>query len=119
MSNHTILVVDDSPFILRTLTFILEKAGYRTATAASGEEALAKAQTLRPRLILLDAVMPDMDGSQVLEAIRNEPTLQATRVVMVSGSTAEELPDADGYIQKPFTPDQVLQTVARLIAGGS
>ena len=115
MTDDTILIVDDSPFMLRTMSFILEKAGYATATANSGQEALAKARTLHPRLILLDAVMPDMDGQEVLEVIRNDPALHGTRVVIVSGSEADELPHAVGYVQKPFTSDQILATVAALL----
>jgi len=116
MTDDTILIVDDSPFMLRVLTFILKEAGYATVTADSGEEALAKARSSRPRLILLDAVMPDMDGWQVLEAIKKDPSLQKIRVVMVSGLEAGKYPGADGYIQKPFTPDQVQSIVATLLS---
>ncbi len=117
--ENTILVVDDSPFMVRTLSFILEKAGYTVATAGSGTEALAQARATQPRLILLDSVMPGMDGRQVLESIRQDPSLQKARVVMVSGSDADDLPEADGFVAKPFTPDKVLETVARLIEAGS
>lgn len=110
-----ILVVDDTPFMLRTLTFILEKGGYAAETASSGREALEKARSLRPRLILLDAVLPDMDGRQVFEEIRSYPELAGTRVVMVSGREREELPRTDGYIQKPFRPDVVWETVAAML----
>lgn len=119
MTQGTILIVDDSPFMLHTLTFVLEKAGYATITAKSGEEALAKARTARPRLILLDAVMPNMDGPQVLRALREDPVLKEVRVVMVSGQEEEELmselPSANGYIAKPFTPGQVLAVVTPLM----
>ena len=113
--NNTILVVDDSPFMLRTLTFILEKAGYAVATADSGAAALAQARAVRPRLILLDCVMPDMSGGQVVEMMRGDPALRDTRVVMVTGSDVDEVPATDGYIPKPFKPDQVLATVAALV----
>jgi CheY-like chemotaxis protein len=113
--ENTILVVDDSPFMLRTLTFILEKAGYAVATADSGAAALVQARAVRPRLILLDCMMPDMSGSQVVEMMQSDPALRETRVIMVTGSDVDEVPATDGYIPKPFKPDQVLATVASLI----
>ncbi|MFQ5596179.1 MAG: PleD family two-component system response regulator, partial [Anaerolineae bacterium] len=99
----------------RTLTFILEKAGYMVATADSGAAALAQAQVVRPRLILLDCVMPDMSGGQVVEMMRDDPVLRDTRVIMVTGSDVDEAPATDGYIPKPFKPEQVLATVAAVV----
>ena len=116
--ENTILVVDDLPFMLRTLTFILEKAGYVVATADSGAAALAQAQAMRPRLILLDCVMPDMSGGQVVEMMRNDSALRNTPVIMVTGSDVDEVPATDGYIPKPFKPDQVLATVASFMGSG-
>jgi CheY-like chemotaxis protein len=71
--SHKILVVDDEPALLRLMEYVLSRAGYTMLTATNGEEALHETRRERPDLIVLDIMMPRMDGYQVAEAIRSDP----------------------------------------------
>lgn len=121
MTGEKILAVDDSPFLLKALVFVLEKAGYEVHTAADGEEALRKAREERPALILLDAVLPKKDGLEVCRAIKSDPALSETRIVMVTGKGKEadreraSAAGADGYMHKPYTPTQILEQVEGIL----
>ena len=70
--GHTILIVDDEPDILDFLSYTIKKEGYRVFTAKNGEEAIKLAQQLRPSLILMDVMMPQMDGLEASQIIRKE-----------------------------------------------
>lgn len=113
----TILVVDDSSFMLKSITFVLEKEGYDFCTASDGEEALRKVAEAKPRLIFLDAVMPNKDGYEVCRQIKTDPALKAIRVIMTTGQGEPEdlekalAAGADGYILKPYTPAKILEKV--------
>jgi CheY-like chemotaxis protein len=102
-----ILVVDDSPFMLKSITFVLEKEGYDFCTASDGEEALRKVAEEKPWLIFLDAVMPNMA----------DPALKDIRVIMATGRGGPEdlekalAAGADGYMLKPYTPTKILGEV--------
>ena len=117
MTGKKILAVDDSPFLLKALVFVLKKAGYEVHTAADGEEALQKAQEERPALILLDAVMPKKDGYAVCREVKGDPDLSETRIIMLTGKGKEAdreralAAGADGYMHKPYTPAQILEQV--------
>ncbi len=117
MTGEKILAVDDSRFMLKALTFVLEKAGYEVCTASDGEEALRKAREEKPALIFLDAVMPKKDGYEVCREIKGDPDLSETRVIMLTGKDKETdreravAAGADGYVTKPYTPAQILEQV--------
>ncbi len=112
----TILVVDDEEYIRRLISRILDDAGYKVVTAASGKEALDKLADSGINLVLLDIRMPDMDGFQTLESIRKRYTIP---VIMVTGvgevtSVSDALSiGADDYIKKPF---QARELIARIEA---
>ena len=76
MNENLILVVDDSPVILRMLSLTLKKEGYPIATAVNGEEALEQIRKLQPALVFLDAMMPKKDGYQVSQEVRADATLK-------------------------------------------
>jgi CheY-like chemotaxis protein len=84
MSNKRILVVDDEPHLIRSLTFILAKEGYDVSMAADGEEALRKIAENKPDLIFLDIMMPKKNGYEVCETIRKVPELQSVYIIMLS-----------------------------------
>ncbi|MDI9632667.1 MAG: response regulator [Methanolinea sp.] len=117
-----ILVVDDNPGIISILRAILEMEGYIVHAAGSGEECLALVSREKPDLVLLDIVMPRMDGWTVLERIRSDRENDPVRVLMVTAKppTREEAeryaPLIDGYVMKPFDLRALKKTVADLLA---
>ncbi len=102
-----IVVVDDERDILEFVGYNLEKEGYEVYTACNGREGLELAERVRPHLILLDSMMPVMDGMQTCEAIRSHPLLKDTMIVFLSAVDDEEKQigsysaGADDYITKP------------------
>ncbi|MFH1633587.1 MAG: response regulator, partial [Chloroflexota bacterium] len=103
--NETILVVDDEPKIVKLACDYLERSGYRVLTAADGNTALAAARRERPNLIVLDLMLPGMDGLDVCRALRRESDVP---IIMLTARAEEsdqliglEL-GADDYITKPF-----------------
>lgn len=80
-----ILVVDDEPPLLKAYSRILEKAGHEVVQAATGEEALSTCEREEPALVLLDAMLPDLDGLEVCRRIKQDCGLDSTFVIMISG----------------------------------
>lgn len=105
--NYRILIVDDEPDILEFVGYSLTKEGYEVATAADGRSAVARAAEWRPHLILLDAMMPDMDGFEACRAIRSTPGIEDTLVIFLTARGEEDFQvkgfdcGADDYIAKP------------------
>ena len=114
---ETILVVDDDPDIARFVEVNLRSAGYEVAVAGDGEEAIRKALELRPDLVLLDVMMPKVDGFEVAQRLRRNPRTGNTSIIMVTAkalSTDKVLgltAGADDYIIKPFDPIELLARV--------
>jgi diguanylate cyclase (GGDEF)-like protein len=114
---ETILVVDDDPDIARFVEVNLRSAGYDVSVASDGEEALDKAGTLRPDLVLLDVMMPRIDGFEVAQRLRRNPQTANTSIIMLTAkalSTDKVLgltAGADDYIIKPFDPIELLARV--------
>jgi len=114
---ETILVVDDDPDIARFVEVNLRSAGYDVSVASDGEEALEKAATLRPDLVLLDVMMPRIDGFEVAQRLRRNPQTSNTSIIMLTAkalSTDKVLgltAGADDYIIKPFDPIELLARV--------
>ncbi len=120
-----ILVVDDAKNILLVLKMSLEKAGYEVVTAKDGISALEKAQELDPDLILLDILLPKMNGFLVFEALKDETTTADTPVVFISAKAEKEDLDkaknmgAQDFLIKPIKQDQLLETVEKYLQGGN
>jgi len=114
---ETILVVDDDPDIARFVEVNLRSAGYDVSVASDGEEALDRAQSLRPDLVLLDVMMPRIDGFEVAQRLRRNPQTANTSIIMLTAkalSTDKVLgltAGADDYIIKPFDPIELLARV--------
>src|SRR5438477_8482226 len=79
-----ILLVDDEPYILRSLSYLLTREGYAVETASNGEDGLARVRLLRPPVVFLDIMMPRMNGYEVCAQIRQDPGLVQTYVIMLS-----------------------------------
>jgi DNA-binding response OmpR family regulator len=110
-------VVDDEPQVVWVLQFSLEAEGYTTYVASNGAEALAEITEHHPNLMVLDIMMPTMDGWSVLEEVLKLPVEERPRVVIVSAlssirdrAKAAEL-GADAYVPKPFNVDELLEVL--------
>ncbi len=114
MDIPKILVVDDEPFILKSLVFILKKEGFDVVTATDGEEALEKIRSERPQLIFLDLMMPKRDGYSVCEIVKSDADIGPTHVVLLTARGQESdrqrgfAAGADEYVTKPFSPSKVV-----------
>lgn len=122
MTQRTILVVDDEPFICRSLTFVLRKDNYRVLEARNGEEALAAIREHKPDLVFLDVMMPKINGFQVTEQVRADPTLANVKIILLTAKGQESDREvgrsagANDYMTKPFSPTKILDR-ARAILG--
>jgi CheY-like chemotaxis protein len=118
MPGESILVVDDSPTILKLVQLVLTKANYRVATAPSGEAGLAAALEDRPDLVLLDHFMPGMNGHAACKALGDDPQTRSVPVILMSAKGEEveprfrQLSNVVDAISKPFTPEALLTVVA-------
>ncbi len=115
-----ILIVDDSNLARRTLRQIVEGAGYTVEEAKDGHEALEKYYLRRPDLVLLDIVMADMDGLQVLQKLKQmDPdahVVVASADIQTATQAEAMTTGAAGYLTKPFNAEQVLKTIADVLA---
>ncbi len=123
MTQRTILVVDDEPFICRSLTFVLRKADYNVLEARNGEEALAAIRAHKPDLVFLDVMMPKLNGFQVTQQVRADTTLDGVKIILLTAKGQEcdrevgKTAGANDYMTKPFSPTKILDR-AREILGG-
>lgn len=122
MGKTRVLVVDDEPAIVNMLVELLERDGrFEVHTAATGFDAGMRTREFHPNLIILDFMLPDINGNRVCQSIRNDPTLQDVKIIMVSGaagaSIAEELlaAGADAFLKKPFRIDDLLSKISELL----
>lgn len=120
--QETVLIADDSPTDMRIAADALEQFGYRVVTAIDGEDALAKASQMRPRVIVLDIIMPKMNGFQVLRKLKSGGDTKDIKVLLLSSKNAESdrfwgmKQGADDYITKPFVAADLTSAVARALA---
>ncbi|MEW8626749.1 MAG: response regulator [Candidatus Thiodiazotropha sp.] len=116
-----ILVVDDEPNIVLSLEFLMKKEGYNVTTASNGVEALEFIKQLRPDLVLLDVMMPRMDGYEVCQAVRDDPELSSVRIIMLTARGRDVERDkgmalgADDYVTKPFATRELVEKVNSLL----
>lgn len=117
-----VLVADDEPRITKLVSIVLSEEGFRVVTANSGEEALKKAEEIRPDIVLLDIVMPDFDGIEVMRQLRERRPV-AVILLTAKGSAADKSKGldlgADDYIAKPFHPDELAARVRAVLRRSS
>lgn len=121
MSGEKILIVDDEEDILELVAYNLKREGYQTVSAVSGEEALKKCRSETPDLIVLDLMLPGIDGLQVMKTLREDSVTKDIPTVMLTAKgdeadivTGLEL-GADDYISKPFSPRVLLARVRAVL----
>ena len=115
--SQRVLVVDDEPFILRSLSFVLERAGFEVLQARDGDEALEVLRDHRPQVCLLDVMMPRRSGYEVCEIVKGDPDLRDTHVIMLTAKGQEVARErglaagCDEYLTKPFSPSLIVEKV--------
>jgi len=116
------LIVDDDPMIVKLQSMILTKAGYEIDTAANGREGIDRAAQGTPDVVLLDVMMPGLDGLEVTRQLKADPRTSAIPVVLVSARTGSEdvaagrAAGASDYLRKPFDPDDLIALLDRLVS---
>ena len=121
MHGKKILIVDDELSILVPLKYLLEKKGYETELAQSGKEAIEKIEEFQPDLVLLDIMLPDLDGYEIYHMIRQQEKWQSIRIVFLTAKNQETdmakglAMGADAYITKPFSNVQLIDKIRELI----
>lgn len=121
MTKRTILVVDDEPFICRSLTFILRKGDYHVLEARDGEEGLALIREQKPDLVFLDVMMPKLDGFGVTKQVRADSSLDAVKIVLLTARGQEgdkvsgKAAGATEHLTKPFSPSRILDLVRQML----
>jgi len=120
-TDALVLVAEDDPIALESLQELLTMAGYRTAAASDGSQVVEMVRRLRPDTVLLDVVMPGVDGTTVCSEIKNDPDLRLTPVVMVTGHSSRDdklaaiSAGADDFIRKPYDKVELLTRVKALV----
>ena len=120
-ADYTILLVDDEQDILEFVGYNLEKEGYNVTKASSGVEAIAKAKKVVPHLILLDVMMPEMDGIETCDQLRKMPELESTMIAFLTarGEDYSQVAGfdagADDYITKPIKPKVLTSRLKALL----
>ena len=126
VAEARLLVVDDEPNILELLATSLRFAGFEVATAANGRDALAEARRLRPDLVVLDVMMPDMDGFAVVRRMRGEGSTAPVLFLTARDATEDKVTGltvgGDDYVTKPFSLEEIvarIRAVLRRTSGGA
>lgn len=120
-NGKRVLVVDDEPHLIKSLTFVLSKEGYEVDSATNGEEALEKIRQSKPNLVFLDVMMPKKNGYDVCREIKADPALNDVYIIMLTakGQAVDKAKafesQADEFISKPFSPLGVVARVKELL----
>ena len=121
--NKKILVVEDDPSAARLVGYALEQEGYRVITASDGLEGLTKAQNEHPDLIVLDVMLPGLDGYDICQQLRQKPETAELPILMLSAKARQEDKDtgfkigANDYLTKPADPSLIVAKVKALLTG--
>jgi DNA-binding response OmpR family regulator len=119
--ERKILVVDDEPHVVRSLTFVLEKEGYDVSSAANGKDAMTKIQEAKPRLMFLDVMMPKKNGYELCKEVKSDSSLSDIHIIMLSakGQEADRQKGfnagADEFMTKPFSLRTVVDKAKEIL----
>ena len=123
--ERTILIIEDEKLIIVSTQMVLEAVGYRVESAMNGEEGIAKADEISPDLILLDIMMPGIDGWETLTRLKRNPATVDTPVIIFTareharGHQKSSEMGAAGYFRKPFEPDELIELVEKHVGQGA
>ena len=121
METQSVLIVDDEPNILLSLEFLMKKNGYQVFIGRNGKEALETLERESVQLVILDIMMPEVDGLEVCRRIRENPSLKDIKVIFLSAKIKQEEIDAgyaagaDLYITKPFSTRKIMVEVKNML----
>lgn len=119
-----ILLVDDEPHILVAIGYLVQQEGYQVIKAEDGESALSAIQQHHPHIVVLDVMMPGMDGFEVARRIRNLPAYQDTRIIFLTakGTSQDRFEGyangAEVYLTKPFDNEELINTINEVVEFG-
>ncbi|MDD3628462.1 MAG: response regulator [Candidatus Humimicrobiaceae bacterium] len=121
MKNKKILIADDEPYILRSLSFVLKKEGFDVDTAKDGKETLEKVSRFKPKILFLDVMMPEKDGYQICKQLKSNDATRDIYIIMLTarGQIIDKKKGiesgADEYITKPFSPREIVSKVRSIL----
>jgi CheY-like chemotaxis protein len=117
--SKTILIVDDEFGVLEVLEFILSDAGFNVVSALNGQDALARLEETTPDLAIVDFMMPILDGSEVIKAIRSDQRLRDIPIILASALPEKTIRErCDGYtafLRKPYKTEQLMEEISKLL----
>lgn len=123
LNKGKVLVVDDEIYILHILDFSLNAEGYEVITAEDGEQAIEKAQKEQPDLVVLDVMMPKIDGYEACRKMKQDPKMKDVPVILLTAKGRDidrklglEV-GADDYITKPFSPNKLIEKIGSFLGG--
>ncbi|MCC6700595.1 MAG: response regulator [Fluviicola sp.] len=122
MSSKKILIVDDEPNIVLSLDYLVRKKGYEPFIARNGGEAISIAKEQFPDLVILDIMMPDIDGYEVCKLLKNDTQLMHAKIIFLSAKSRQEDVQkgldmgADAYLTKPFSTKRLMQVIGELLS---
>ncbi len=117
--DRTVLIIEDEKLIIVSTQMVLESVGFQVESATDGEEGIKKAKEVKPDLILLDIMMPGIDGWETLKRLKRDPDTQGIPVVIFTareharGHQKSAEMGAAGYFRKPFEPDELIELVEK------
>jgi two-component system alkaline phosphatase synthesis response regulator PhoP len=123
-ASSKILIVDDEPNIVLAIEFLLQRQGYLVEKAYNGLQALEVATAFKPDIIILDVMMPDMNGFEVGKQIRQLPTLEHSKIIFLTAKGTQKdkqtgyASGAEVYMIKPFDNDELVNTVQEMLTYG-
>ena len=124
MAKATVLIVEDDPDIVELLQYTLEREGYPVLAAQNGEKGLAEAKRRKPDLILLDLMLPGLDGLEVCKALKSHDSTKNIPIVMLTAKGEESDVvvglefGADDYVRKPFSPRELVARIKTVLRRG-
>lgn len=119
--HNKVLIIDDAPDIVRLVEFELNFEGYEVKTAWTGKEGVELARSFKPDIILLDYILPEMTGPEVLKLLKSDPELKGIPVIMLSAKTQKKdiksglTAGAIGFIEKPFDPSALSSRMREIL----
>ena len=120
-NGKKILVVDDEPHVIKSLTFVLTREGYDVSSAENGEDAMAEIRQSKPSLVFLDVMMPKKNGYEVCREVKQDSRLRDIHVIMLTAKGQEADREkgldagADEFMTKPFSPVGIVEKVRELL----